>query len=99
MPGWIVKLALCLLPLAISPALFFLIAEGHLNFGGGEKDILLLVPWLIWSLIYAIVFGILWARGWPARRSVAYAASLATALILVAWLALFAYSAGWLGIS
>lgn len=46
------KLVLCMLPLALTPIWGYLISDGYLNFGGGEKDLLLLLPWLIWSFIY-----------------------------------------------
>jgi len=41
---FIFRLILSIVPLALTPLLGFLIAEGYLNFGGGEKDLFLLVP-------------------------------------------------------
>ena len=80
MPRWVVNLLLCLLPLGLSPGFFYLIAESYLNFGGGEKDLLLLIPWLVWSVLYAVLFVIFWVKGWPPRRSCAYAVGGATGL-------------------
>ena len=42
------KLILCIIPLLMTPVWGYLIADGHLDFGGGEKDLLLLIPWMIW---------------------------------------------------
>ena len=42
------------LPLLMTPVLFYVLAEGILNLGGGEKDIILVFPWLLWSTIFAI---------------------------------------------
>jgi hypothetical protein len=99
MPRWIINTVLCLLPLAVSPGLLFLIADGYLNFGGGEKDIILMIPWLIWSVVYAILFGVFWAKRWPRKRVLAYASGGATGLLIVAWLVLFVYATAWLGMS
>lgn len=42
------------IPLLLTIVIFFMLMEGILNAGGGEKDILLTFPLLIWSLIFAI---------------------------------------------
>jgi hypothetical protein len=60
---FLTKIAICLLPLALTPLLAILISEGYLNLGGGCKDIILLIPWLLWSLLYSVFFIVLWIRG------------------------------------
>ena len=61
----VVRIALSLLPLALTPVLGHLLAQGYINRGGGEKDIIVLVPWLLWSLFFAISCWVLWRRGLP----------------------------------
>ena len=92
MPNWIGKLVLCLGPLAVTPLLVLLIGEGYLNFGGGEKDLILVLPWLLWSLLYAIVFGVCWSRKLPLKRILSYAAGGATVFVILAWLALLGWT-------
>ena len=91
---WFGKLGLCVGPLAVSPLLLFLIADGYLNFGGGEKDIILMFPWVVWSVAYAIVFAVCWARKLPARRGLLFAAGGATGLMFVAWAGLLVWTLG-----
>ena len=43
---FIFRLILSIVPLALTPLLGFFIAEGYLNFGGGEKDLFLLMATL-----------------------------------------------------
>jgi hypothetical protein len=92
MPNWIGKLGLCLGPLALTPLLVLLIAEGYLNFGGGEKDLILVLPWLLWSVIYAIVFAVCWSRRLSLRRVLSYAAGGATILVVSAWVVLLIWT-------
>lgn len=89
---WFGKLGLCVGPLALSPLLLFLAAEGYLNFGGGEKDIILMLPWVLWSLTYGIAFAVGWARKVPLRRVLAYASGGATVLVVVAWVGLLVWT-------
>ena len=85
MVNWMGMLGLCLGPLAVTPLLALLIAEGYLNFGGGEKDLLLVLPWILWSLVYGIVFAACWGRKLQLRRVLSYAAGGATVLVVGAW--------------
>jgi len=48
------------------PLLGFLIAENYLDFGGGDKDLALLIPWIIWAILF-IGFGI-----WQWKKSDTY---------------------------
>ncbi len=58
------RLIVSLLPLLLTPVLGSLLAQGNINLGGGEKDILLLLPWMAWSLVFAISSWVLWRRGY-----------------------------------
>ncbi|MBM4284208.1 MAG: hypothetical protein FJ128_03010 [Deltaproteobacteria bacterium] len=90
----IVRLALGLLPLALTPAVFFLLAEGYLNLGGGCKDIWAAVPWGLWSLNYFVIWLLCWRRGTSLPRSLAWAAGGATAMLTMVFLILNLYARG-----
>ena len=85
----VLRLVLSLGPLLLTPVLFYLLAEGHLNLGGGEKDILLLIPWIAWSLIYAVSFWVCWRKGYPPGRSAWRSALVGLVGLGVLGLALF----------
>ena len=89
---------LCIIPLALTPPLAFLLAEGYLDFGGGEKDLLLLLPWTVWSLFYTFIFIILWVKRKNVIRSVYYAAGGSTGLMILIWIGLYIFSFAQLGI-
>ncbi len=97
MPKFLIKLAACLAPLAVTPLLAFLISEDYLNFGGGCKDIILLIPWLVWSVGYAVVFTVLWIKRYPFGRLVAYSLVGAIGVVALAWtiLLVYALAAAW----
>ena len=43
-------------PIPLVVAFYFLTASGYLSFGGGEKDIVLIIPVAFVSLLYIIVY-------------------------------------------
>jgi hypothetical protein len=65
----VIRLIVSLLPLVLTPVLGYLLAQGYINFGGGEKDILVLLPWMVWSLVFAISSWVFWRRGHSILRS------------------------------
>jgi hypothetical protein len=65
--------------------------EGYLSFGGGEKDIFLSVPLLLWSLIFLVSSLIAWWRKSTLRRAAAISAIVATAVVVLIWVSLLAY--------
>ena len=93
MERWYAKLGLCLLPLALVPAFFFATAEGLLNFGGGEKDIILVFPFAVWAILYAISFAVMWMRGKRARACLVRGAIVATIPLVIGWLGLLIWAA------
>lgn len=80
----LVRMAAAWLPLALLPLLFHLIAEGHINLGGGEKDLVWLLPWLLGSLLFGGSAMVLWRRGWSLPRSLARSAMIAISGVLLA---------------
>ncbi len=99
MKRWIVRLSLLLTPLALVPVFWFLVAESILNFGGGEKDLLLMIPLLIWSIVYMVIFVVGWIKGFTILRTLIYSAAGASILILLAGSILSFLSFYWLGAS
>ena len=63
------RLTMTVLPLLLTPVLGYLLAQGYINLGGGEKDILVLLPWMAWSLVFAVSSLVLWRRGYSVVRS------------------------------
>lgn len=86
------KVFLALVPLLITVLLASLTMEGYLNFGGGEKDIFLAVPLLLWSLVYLCCFLALWWRRSSTGRTVAVSVGIATGVVVIAWAVLFGIS-------
>ncbi len=82
------RLLLALFPLLLTPALGFLLVEGYLDLGGGEKDVVWLLPWALWSVLYGTSSGILWARHWPWQRALPRSVALATGGVFLAGLGL-----------
>ncbi len=75
-------------PLMITPGVSWAIAGGYLNFGGGEKDIILLVPWVLWSIIFASAALLCWWRRVALGRSLLWATVWATGTLVVLGLVL-----------
>lgn len=91
----LVQTLLASVPLLLTPVLVYSLAGGILNFGGGEKDILLALPWLIWALIFALCSYVLIFRRWPMRAWLFRSALAATAVLI--GLALIIYGISYLG--
>jgi hypothetical protein len=83
------QVLLALLPLLLTPVLFFALAEGYLDLGGGEKDLVMVLPWLLWSLLFAVTATVLIVRRRPVVRWITVSGVVATGLLfaigLVAW--------------
>lgn len=90
MKRFVIKLVLCILPLSLTPVLGYLLAEGYLNLGSGCKDIFLVVPWFVWSVLYCAIFVVLWVKGRPLRKLALYSLVGATLIPAVIWLVLLA---------
>jgi len=93
----ILRLGLSLLPLGLSPLLILLIGEGYLNFGGGCKDVIMIIPWVVWSLLFLIISVVGWWKKWPVAKGVACSGLGATGLLFLAFLALLIFSLAGIG--
>lgn len=80
----IIRSVVALLPLILTPVLGLLLADGKLNFGGGEKDILLILPWAFGSFIYGASSFILWYRRWSLGRAVLCSIGVSFAVLVIA---------------
>jgi len=84
-------------PLLLTPVLFYVLAEGVLNLGGGEKDILWIFPWFIGSVVFAICAYIFVAKGWVVSAWLRY--SLGISIFVLVVLFFLAYIVSLLGIA
>ena len=79
------------IPLLLTPVIIVVLAEGILDFGGGEKDIVLALPYFIWALIFLIAATVLVVKRWPLGRwlKLAFLVSLCSMLSIwaLAWIA------------
>jgi hypothetical protein len=94
----VLRLALSLLPLGLTPILVHLIGDGYLNFGGGCKDVMLIVPWTVWSLIYLIISIVGWRKHWSIAKGIVCSVIGATGLLALLFLVLLVSSSVWLGL-
>jgi len=70
-------------PLVGTIALAWSVTGGPLTFGGGEKDIVLILPVAIWSVLFAAISLAMWARSAPIARASKLAAVAALAVLLL----------------
>ncbi len=80
----LLRVATASIPLALVPVLVQLIGSGALDLGGGEKDLVWVLPWLLWSLLFAASSLILWHRGWSLSHSTVLSAVVGLAGVLLA---------------
>lgn len=92
-----IRVFVALIPLGLTPGLFWLIAEAYLNLGGGEKDIVLIIPWMLWSVVYGAAF-VFESRRVTVAKAVLRGVCWATGLLLALFAALYLLSQGWLGV-
>jgi len=87
------KLGVAIAPLVLALLLAWLLMEGPFSFGGGEKDVILAVPLLIWAIIFLCAYTAL-SRKRPltALRPIGLAAGVATVIVAIAWVLLFGVS-------
>jgi len=88
----LVRILVLILPLAASVGFGFLLAEGYVNLGGGEKDIVVAMLLALLSLVF-IVCGLFTWRSRPSLGAWAWGALKVSMFILLAvWLLLWAWS-------
>src|SRR5438128_6537986 len=93
----VVRIVTAFAPLLLTPALSRAINNGTLNFGGGEKDIVLIIPWLLWSVGFAAAALVCWRRHVRLSRSLVWSATWATGIVLSIALAFALLAPGLLG--
>jgi len=86
------RFLVAVMPLLLTLLFAWLTMEGHLNLGAGCKDIVLVVPIMIWSLVFLVCYIAFWWRGFTLGRSVITSSALATGLVVSAWVVLFGIS-------
>jgi hypothetical protein len=81
-----------IVPVLATILIGFLIGGGYLSFGGGEKDIILLIPLCLLSLLFIVSGLLLWRAKIPPKiwflKSLMYSISI----LLFLWLSLLIYS-------
>jgi hypothetical protein len=82
----------------LTPIWAYLISDGYLDFGGGEKDLFLLIPWIVWSLIYLLIFIVVWIKQKKIKYIVIYSVSGASGILAFAWVILFLWFNNILGV-
>lgn len=89
--GALIRVSTAWLPLALVPVLVGLIADGRIDLGGGEKDLVWVLPWTLWSLLFGASAMILWRRGWSLPRALRRSAivGISGVLLVAALMGLF----------
>lgn len=80
------------IPLLLTPLLGYAIAEGLIDLGSGEKDLLWVFVYAIWAMIYTLAALILIYRQWPMQRWLWRSAQVAALSLFLLWLLLFVFS-------
>lgn len=90
-------LFLAFVPIALTPGLILVLAEGFIDLGGGEKDILAAFPYFVLTLIFFLSSTVLILKRWELRKWVSRAMFIS--LGSMAFLGIIAYITSWLGIA
>ncbi len=80
------RLLAAVLPLLFVCVAVWLLMEGHVSLGAGDKDILLVLPLLGWSLAFLLAYALCWILGIGPVRSALHAAIVSTILLALGWL-------------
>ena len=75
----LLEIIVALAPLAMTPAVLWLLAEQ----GGSEMDLVWLAPWIVWSAAFALFSFVLIRQPWPWRRRLGRALLFATCLVVI----------------
>ena len=93
----VIQAIVATVPLLLTPVLFFGLAEGVINLGGGEKDIIWVFPWLLWSIIFAICSYVFILKNHTVLNWVRYSFAISMSVMLA--LFMLAYVVSFLGIA
>jgi len=86
------RLIIILTPLLLTPVVGFMLAEGLVNLGGGEKDIIFLIPWALWSILFAIAGLALWKKKTEIMPWLIHTVAWSFGILFILWSLLLAYS-------
>jgi hypothetical protein len=86
------RLGVAFAPLALCFALAWAVTTGPLGFGGGEKDIFLVLPLAALSLLFASVSMVMWALRAPLAKACKVAALISLTVVSAAFAALVAFT-------
>jgi hypothetical protein len=75
--------------MCLTPVWGYLLADGTINLGGGDKDIFILIPYLLWSVLY-LASGLFFVKC-SIRRMTGEALLYSVGIMLVLWSAIFIY--------
>lgn len=88
---------LAAIPAAATPLLVFAVAEGWMNFGGGEKDLLLAIPYVLWATIFFVTGFVLIVKKWRLRSWLLRVFAVSVGVLFSAWVLVFVLS--WSGVA
>lgn len=86
------RLAAALAPLALCFVVGWSVTSGPISLGGGEKDIFIVFPLAIWSLVFALSSLATWAGGASLSKSSKVSALVATGVLAAAFATLVVVS-------
>ena len=96
-PVKVSHIVLAVLPVALTPAFIVALADGWIDFGGGEKDILIALPYFLLTLFFFITGTTLIVKRWDLRRWVIRSSVVSVGVLL--GLGVMAYFTSLLGVA
>lgn len=93
----LVHAAIAAIPVLLSPLLVFALAEGWVDLGGGEKDILFVIPYFILTITFFVCALVLIVKRWPIARWINRSTAVSIAFLIA--LGTVAYITSWIGVS
>ena len=90
-------IGVAIIPVALTPALIYALAEGWIDLGGGEKDIIAAFPYFILTFTFLVVSIILILKRWRLREWMLRSSVVSISILIC--LGVAAYWLSWLGIA
>jgi len=90
--GLALRVLLSILPLGLTPLLGWMISHDYVDLGGGCKDIIMIFPWMGWSLLYLVIFLSLTIRRASFKKTVAWSVAGTTGIMAILFGVLFVWS-------
>jgi len=84
------RLVTALSPLALCLVSGWLVTAGLLGFGGGEKDVFVILPLALWSMVFAVASLAMWAGGASLSKATRVSALIALGVLAVSFALLVA---------